>query len=86
MTLRVPDCFKWDLYWIDSDIPREVLNKANQELTTAAQEALDTFTPSIWEDVSDKYWLLGAADTEPRVQFNGLWRKQYGNGCFSYYD
>lgn len=68
---------KWDLYW-----GMDGCKTANVVLTTAAFSALEQRKPDIWNTVSDIYAHLGAADTEPRMQFASLWMEAYGEDIY----
>jgi hypothetical protein len=72
---------KWDLYWVleeDAEEYTQKLWEANGKLTTAAISALESANKQIWYDTADKFSNLGAYDTEPRAQFEYLWRQVYG--------
>lgn len=72
----------WDLYWSmaeDDNFLREAeFNNVNDQLTAAAIQALESGDRSIWYAASEKFGKYGAADTEPRWQFEYLWRRTYG--------
>lgn len=71
----------WDLYWTmveDGLVSEDDMAAANFELTSAAIKSIEKGTKVPWYKVSEKYALWGAWDTEPRAQFEWLWRKVYG--------
>lgn len=81
-TVRVKSIsIEWDLYWIEVDngnVSKSRMSLINKFLTTAAVDALEAHDPNIWYKESEKWADYGAADSEPRWQFEKLWNEAYG--------
>jgi len=72
----------WDLFWsmVESgEVSLDEMDKVNLELTLSAIKAIEAGDKQIWYRAADRYASFGASDTEPRWQFEWMWRQAHGD-------